>query len=58
MRPFSGAIVVGMARPGGFDPEIPVQNGTRQHDFASLGKDILQIDRMFVNGRLQKWPKI
>ena len=29
-RPFSGAIAVGMARLGGFDPEFPVENGTRQ----------------------------
>ena len=28
-RPFSGATAVGMARLGGFDPEIPVQNGPR-----------------------------
>ena len=28
-RPFSGAIPVGMARLGGFDPEFPVENGTR-----------------------------
>jgi hypothetical protein len=27
-RPFSGAIAVGMARLGGFDPEFPVENGT------------------------------
>jgi hypothetical protein len=26
---FSGAMAVGMAMQGGFDPEIPVQNGTR-----------------------------
>ena len=30
-RPFSGAMAVGMARLGGLDPEIPVQNRTRQH---------------------------
>ena len=28
-RPLSGAIAVGMARLGGFDPEFPVENGTR-----------------------------
>ena len=49
---------VGMARLGGFDPEIPVQNGSRQLDPRVPGPSaaFLQINKTFVNGRLQEWP--
>jgi hypothetical protein len=54
-RPFSGAIAVGMARLGGFDPEIPVQNGTRQPVWRG-SPGILQFDSAHANGRLQGLP--
>ena len=59
-RPSSGAMAVGMARLGGFDPEIPVQNRTRQ--FACIMSPLcrsgrlLQSNRTQTNGRLQRWP--
>ena len=56
-RPFSGATAVGMARLGGFDPEIPVQNGTRHMPRSRPHwLPILQINMVRTNGRLQQWP--
>ncbi len=58
-RPFSGAIAVGMARLGGFDPEFPVQNGTRQQRrpvWRGSPEALLQFDSAHANGRLQRWP--
>jgi hypothetical protein len=58
-RPFSGAMAVGMARLGGFDPEIPAQNGTR-HAYCPISVargQIIQLVTAHANGRLRRCPK-
>ena len=56
-RPFSGALAVGMASLGGFDPEFPVENGTRHELREPSGRELSTNQQGVVNGRLQKWPK-